>query len=202
MSIAHILLAAGASTRMRGRDKLMEPVRGHPLIRDRLSILYEPGHGSTDVLVVVPSNKPDRIDAIADMRAKIVINEDADTGMASSIKAALEALPDGSKAALFLPADMPDITANDIDMLRQAHIRNPRAIIRAATADKQPGNPVIFPEAYFQKLMQLQGDQSGRDVIKAHAGHVQLVPLQGTRAATDLDTPQDWADWRAANPSL
>jgi molybdenum cofactor cytidylyltransferase len=26
---------------------------------------------------------------------------------------------------------------------------------------------------------------------------VHLVPLKGDRALVDLDTPEDWADWRA-----
>ncbi len=33
LSLPILILAAGASTRMRGRDKLMEPVEGRPLIR-------------------------------------------------------------------------------------------------------------------------------------------------------------------------
>ena len=36
-SVAILIPAAGASSRMRGRDKLLEPVRGQPLLRDRLS---------------------------------------------------------------------------------------------------------------------------------------------------------------------
>jgi len=187
---------------MRGTDKLMQPVRGMPLIRDRLLALFEPGHGSSDVIAVLSADRPLRRDAIEDCRARIVINEDAATGMASSIKAGLGAVPKWSRAALFMPADMPDITPQDIETLRQAHQKNPRAIIRAASHDMQPGNPVIFPRAYFAQLLALTDDQSGRDVVKAHAAQVQLVPLPGQRARLDLDTPEAWEAWRAENPLL
>lgn len=180
----------------------MEPVRGQPLILDRLNILFEARHERTDVLIVLPPDNPKRVSAVMESRATVVINPSAKTGMASSINAALARVPKWSTSVLFLPADMPDITANDIDRLRQAHKRNPRAIIRAATSDNRPGNPVIFPRPYFSQLMKLEGDQSGRDVIRANAENVDLVPLKTDRATTDLDTPEAWAAWRAANPLL
>ena len=202
MSVTYILLAAGASSRMRGTDKLMESVRGQPLILDRLQALRPAGHGTADLIVVLRPDRPERLAALAEQKVRIVENSQADSGLGSSVKAAVTAAPLHSKAALFLPADMPDITRDDIGLLVQAHQRNPSAIIRAATQDGRPGNPVIFPSAFFKALAALSGDQGGRGIMKANAGMVELVPLAGDRAATDLDTPEDWAKWRAKNPSL
>ena len=187
---------------MRGTDKLMQPVRSMPLIRDRLLTLSDPGHASSEVIVVLAGQRPERRAAIEDCGATIVINADAATGMASSIKAGLGAVSERSHAALFMPADMPDITPQDIETLRQANHENPRAIIRAASEDMIPGNPVIFPRAFFAELLALTEDQSGRDVVKAHAEQVQLVPLPGQHARLDLDTPEAWEAWRAENPLL
>jgi molybdenum cofactor cytidylyltransferase len=43
----------------------------------------------------------------------------------------------------------------------------------------------------------LTGDTGAREVLKRHSDRVHLVPLKGDRALTDLDTPEDWAAWRA-----
>lgn len=40
----------------------------------------------------------------------------------------------------------------------------------------------------------MSGDSGGRDILKREV--VRLVALPGRRALTDLDTPEDFADWR------
>lgn len=185
---------------MRGRDKLMEMVRGQPLICDRVRVFGDTA--PTDVIVVVPPDRPERIAALIGTPAIIAINDHAATGMASSIKVGLSSVPPDTDAALFLPCDMPEIEARDIERLTDAAIQSPDAIIRAATHDLQPGNPVIFPRAYFPALMALKGDQSGRDVLKLHQSRTQLVALKGQRARIDLDTPEAWSNWRARNLEL
>ncbi len=192
------MLAAGASSRMGGRDKLMERVNGVPLIVNRWDVLAECGHGSSERIVVLPCDRPERVEAMEKLQANIVFNPEAATGLSSSIKAAVAAVPSWCRAALFLPADMPEVTRSDIDALRQAHMVNPVAIIRAADPSGRPGNPVLFPRAYFEELMQLTGDEGGKPVIARHIHNVELVTLPGTHATLDLDTPKDWQEWRAA----
>ena len=53
------------------------------------------------------------------------------------------------------------------------------------------------PAALFDQLKHLRGDDGGRAVVRAAADRMQLVPLPGQRARRDLDTPEDWAAWRA-----
>jgi CTP:molybdopterin cytidylyltransferase MocA len=43
----------------------------------------------------------------------------------------------------------------------------------------------------------LQGDDGGRAIMIAHRDQTHLVPLPGDHATRDLDTPEDWAAWRA-----
>ncbi len=185
------MLAAGASTRMRGVDKLTKPLRGQPLLRDRVMMLTQ--SQVSRVLVVVPTEAPARREALAGLDVQTVLNADAASGMASSIKAGIRAVPPDCDAALIMPADMPDIEATDIDALCAAFIKNPGQILRAA-AGETPGSPVIFPRAHFKDLLRLDGDQSGRAVLKT-ASNVILHPLKGDRATFDLDTPEAWALW-------
>mgnify|MGYP006184317219 CR=1 FL=1 len=41
-------------------------------------------------------------------------------------------------------------------------------------------------------------DEGARSVLVRHRARLRLVPLPGHHATTDLDTPEDWAAWRAA----
>ncbi|UWQ48235.1 nucleotidyltransferase family protein [Leisingera caerulea] len=188
-AIAILLLAAGASSRMQGRDKLMEEVEGQPLLtlmcrRATLSGL--------PVFVTLPSLSHPRADATGD--ATQVPVPDAAEGMAASIRRGTAALPAETEAVMILPADMPEITAQDILHLA-AHYRGPDSpILRATAEDGTPGHPVLFPRRCFAALKSVRGDQGARSILKAET--VQPVPLPRRHALTDLDTPEDWADWR------
>lgn len=167
-----------------------------PLLLDRWHCLANTCEQSVR-LVVLSADRPDRIALMESAKADIVLNPHAADGMASSIKAGLGAVPERCEAALFLPADMPEVTQDDLTLIRKAHASAPQNIIRAATPDGTPGNPVLFPRRFFNELTAISGDEGGRRVIKRHAGQVELVALPDDHASLDLDTPEDWDNWRA-----
>ena len=68
-------------------------------------------------------------------------------------------------------------------------------IVRATAMDGRAGHPVVFPARCLAEMAALQGDEGARAVLAAH--EVAHVALPGRRAVTDLDTPEDWAAWRA-----
>ncbi|MDA8747295.1 nucleotidyltransferase family protein [Litoreibacter sp.] len=195
MSICAILLAAGASSRMRGLDKLMQQVRGTSLLRDRAQMLR--ASVVDQLIIVLPDGLPDRHDALAGLDLHCVINSQAQTGMASSIQTGLRALPRTCDAALIMPADLPDLTLSDINTMLEHFAAEPDMIHRGVAQSGQPGSPVIFPRAYFAALNQLSGDESGRAVLAMHKDKIRAHALPDTHATLDLDTPEDWAAWRA-----
>jgi CTP:molybdopterin cytidylyltransferase MocA len=69
-------------------------------------------------------------------------------------------------------------------------------IFRACDADGTPGHPVILPARLLPDLAQITGDTGARDLLRTHPETP--VPLPRQHATTDLDTPEAWAAWRAA----
>ncbi|TNF57528.1 MAG: nucleotidyltransferase family protein, partial [Rhodobacteraceae bacterium] len=63
MEIPILILGAGASSRMEGLDKLLQPVDGLPLIRRQAEIALRAGIGP--VLVALPPAPHPRHDALA-----------------------------------------------------------------------------------------------------------------------------------------
>jgi CTP:molybdopterin cytidylyltransferase MocA len=195
---AILLPAAGASSRMKGRDKLLEDCDGEPLLRRIAKRALATG---SQVFVTLPDHgefADARRAALVDLGVTIIPVPDPQTGMAASFRAVAPYLEKVYKGLLIALPDMPEITGQDMALLLSAHAMFPDApILRAATKSGKAGHPVLLPEWCFSELSSLTGDQGPRDILKKHEAKLAMIPLADERAVLDLDTPQDWAKWRA-----
>ena len=197
---AILILAAGASSRMRGGDKLLERVAGHPLLRVMLERAVTAADGP--VLCTLPAPDHPRAACLEGLAVQAVLVPDSAAGMSASIRAGVTAVPQDCSAVMVLPADMPEVTADDIALMLSEHAAQPGVILRAMDRDGVPGHPVIFPADLFPALRAVDGDRGARDVLQVHADRIRRVALPDHHATTDLDTPEAWADWRARCSSL
>lgn len=192
---AILILAAGAASRMRGGDKLLEEVAGQPLLRVMLTRALAAASGP--VLCTLPCADHPRMACLAGLDVMPVLVPDAAEGMGASIRAGTLALPPDCAAVMILPADLPDLDSDDLRRMVAAHAAAPQAILRAVDSDGQHGHPVVLPAALFDALQGCQGDSGARDLLRAHSDRIITIPLPAHHATTDLDTPEDWAAWRA-----
>ena len=193
-SCAILIPAAGASLRMRGTDKLLEPVQAEAILRRVCRLALQSG---AQVAVTLPDRGPlaeARRGALAGLAATLLSVENAKEGMAASLRAGARHFTEAAGMMVLLP-DMPDIDAADIDAVMAAFACDTDQPIRAASVSLAPGHPVIFPRRLIPKLADLRGDRGALSVLAGET--VRLLPLAGNRALTDLDTPGDWARWRA-----
>lgn len=186
-----LILAAGASSRMEGRDKLTLPIDGVPMLA---TMILRAERTRAPVLVALPPDKPARAAIVADCDAAPVTVRDAHLGMGASIATGTALRPRQATALMILPADMPGLSTDDLIAMKDAWAAAPaNAILRGTGADGAPGHPVIFPAACFNALESLTGDQGARAVIAGHDGPVLDIPLPGDHAQLDIDTPEEWS---------
>lgn len=192
-----ILLAAGQSQRMRGADKLLEDVGGVPLLRRQAELACAVTTGP--VLVALPPPPHPRYQCLDALAVNRVPVPDAAEGMNASLRTAFAALPPRAPVAMLLLGDLPELTEDDLNTVFQAVDMDTETLIwRGATTDGQPGHPIVFAASLFPAFAELTGDGGGREIVARAADKVTLVPLPGQRARRDLDTPEEWAAWRAA----
>ncbi|MDP2739801.1 MAG: nucleotidyltransferase family protein [Pseudorhodobacter sp.] len=189
-----LILAAGAATRMRGADKMLERVDGVAQIRRITAAALATG---CRVAIALPPDRPDRAAAVEGLPVIGVIVKDAQDGMAASIRAGLAALP-ANAALMILLADLPELTHDDLNTVLRAQAETPELIIRACSAAGIPGHPVCFPPMLRAELASLRGDMGARALLARHKTRCRTVALPANHAITDLDTPEDWAAWRAS----
>lgn len=190
-----LLLAAGSSSRMGGRDKLMIEVDGEPLLRRSAQRARATGQ---PVIVALPPAPHPRHEALAGLAVTKVPVPDAGEGMNASLRAALARVPGRARAVMILLADLPELTTADLETVLKAVESHPdRLIWRGTTSDGKPGHPVVFARDLWPELAALGGDGGAGEVVRRHAGQVEPVPLPGRHARLDLDTPEAWAEWLA-----
>jgi molybdenum cofactor cytidylyltransferase len=180
--IAAIVLAAGLSRRM-GANKLLATVDGVAMVRRVAQAAI--GSHATPVVVVTGHGSEGVALALAGLDVRLVVNPEYAEGLSTSLRAGLGALPASAEGAVILLGDMPYITAAAVDALIAAF--RPGGIVVATSAGRR-GNPVVWPRALFDALMQVRGDAGGRAVVDANSAAVIPVEL-GAVAAADIDDP-------------
>ena len=181
-----VLLAAGQSRRMGPQNKLLADFEGTPLVRRTAERLLESRAAGT---VAVFGHEREAVsNALSGLDLRTVYNAEFATGLASSLKAGIRALPPSADGALVALADMPGVTSADLDRLIEAFSASGgRAIVRATHNGKR-GNPVILPRALFAEVEKLEGDTGARQIVESA---VDVVDVElGAAASLDVDTPE------------
>lgn len=150
------------------------------------------------MVVVLGPNRAEMEAALAGSAARLVENPDHESGMASSVRAGLNALSPDVEAVVVMLGDQPFQDSIVIDRLVDTYRSSGRPIVVPVYAG-QRGNPVLFDRSVFSELAAQAGDQGGREVIARDAGRVATVEFESALPHTDLDT---WDDYLAARTAL
>lgn len=188
--VGAVILAAGASSRM-GRPKQTLQYRGESLLRR--AALAALGAGCCPVIVVTGANAELSRREMAGLDVREVLNPRWETGMASSVRAGVEALVGAAAeagAAVLLLCDQPHVTAAVISELIAAHRATERLVVASAYGGSF-GVPALFGRALFVELAQLEGAAGAKQVIKRYAAEAHFIPFPG--GEVDVDTPDDFS---------
>lgn len=186
-SVAAVILAAGAASRF-GAAKLAEPLHGRPVIAHVVDAARRAGLG--DVCVVVGHHRAEVERALASAgTVRIIVNEEPDAGLSSSLQCALRALAESeqpSTAAVLLLGDEPTVSPRAI---RQVALAAAAGSLVRARYDAGDGHPVGLPRSRWERAMlEVHGDR-GLGPYLSRSG-VRPVPVPGPRPM-DIDDPGD-----------
>lgn len=199
MTVATIILAAGSSSRL-GEPKQLLTSNGKTLVRQITETALSLKAGP--VLVVLGANQALIQTELADLSIQRVENPAWQEGMASSLQAGLNGLPDTPiDSFLVLLTDQPFVTLTLLQELIDTRQKTNRGIVACQYGETDfLGVPALFATRYREAFMQLSGDVGARKLIKQHADDCVAVPFP--LATVDLDTKQDVENWQSSRSSL
>ena len=137
------ILAAGASSRMRGGDKLLEMVQGEPMLRRQARLALQTG---APVIVTLPTDRPDRNLALAGLDVQVIGVPDAEMG--EQVKAVVQ-LRDGIAPTDALARELIDFCRERI-----AHFKCPRSVDFSAQLPRSAAGKLMKRElkAKYQRM--------------------------------------------------
>jgi molybdenum cofactor cytidylyltransferase len=178
MSVAAVVLAAGASTRL-GEMKQLVFLGDETLLERAVRVAREAE--CSPVVVVLGAGCAQVVGNSLLGDAVQVINDKWEEGMASSIRLGVNSLGFASKevdGVVVMTCDQPAVTA--------AHLRGLMgAEMKASRYAGRNGVPAFFPREDFGRLLELTGDVGARELLRG----APFVELAG--GELDVDTPED-----------
>jgi len=203
MSVAAVVLAAGAASRFKG-VKLLAPLEGRPILMHVVEAARAPGLAPI-VVVTPPSGELDDLD-LGDVRR--VANPTPQEGLSSSVRIGLRELEgdDTVTAAVILPGDQPRVRLDVIRELVEASTAASAPLLIAPRYDSdQAPNPILAQRKAWRLADDLVGDRGFGPLLTDRPDLVQRIPVRGGNP--DVDTRADlvrlheeaWADRVRAN---
>lgn len=182
-----VVLAAGAGTRF-GGNKLNALVRNRPLHEHTLERVM--AFGAFPAYIVTGSEE---IAAAAEKRGITPVwNHEPEKGISRSLRLGLEhalGCHPGLKGILFSVCDQPGLETSTIQRIFNTGMLHPGSIVCAGNG-RRTGNPVLWDRKYFQELLDLTGDEGGRQVMRRHEDCLRIVQAD-PEELKDIDRKED-----------
>jgi molybdenum cofactor cytidylyltransferase len=179
-----VILAAGQSKRL-GRPKQLVHYQGDTLLNNTIKIAFEV---SQNVIVVLGANHEIISKELLPIPELTILTNDIwVTGMASSIKLAVEFLKK-QEAILFILCDQPFLNAKILLKMIKEYKKTNLAIVACEYAG-QLGVPILFNSQLFNELQLLSGESGAKSIIKNYKSSIAKVAF--SKGEIDIDTETD-----------
>jgi molybdenum cofactor cytidylyltransferase len=185
--IPAILLAAGKSERM-GRLKQLIEFGGKSFVRHSVDNLV--GSGIEQVIVVTGHQQHAVREALSSCPVRIVHNPRYQTGMSTSIKAGIDALPSGCDAFLVALADQPLVDSATISKLVAEYTRR-RPLVLVPTFSGRKGHPIIISTELTAEILAMDDEIGLKQILDRHKSSILPLAVDTDSVLVDFDYPGD-----------
>lgn len=184
-----LVLAAGEGRRLGLGAKALLARGGVSLVARAVGALH--AGGCAPVLVVVGAQAEEVAAEVAAAGGEVVLNPDWASGLASSFRHGVAALPGDAARVVVTLVDQPGVGAEVVAHLLERH--RPGLITAASYGDADGArHPMVFDAALTHEAAALaEGDRGAREFLRRHPELLDLVDCTAFGSAADVDTPED-----------
>lgn len=193
MKVTAIVLASGFSKRFNG-NKLLTFYQGKPLVMHIIDKVLKQSFYE----MIVVSQYDEVLNLVEESTVsrgaiKTIKNNHPEAGVSRSIRLGIKA-SESCDAYMFFVGDAPLIKEDTIRKMIKMYetLERREEAILCPYYKGERGNPVIFAKAYKEELLQLKGDEGGKQIIRKHPENIVKYEVSHEKELFDIDTQQDF----------
>lgn len=190
--VAALILAAGQSRRMGPQNKLLVEIDGIPMVRRVAEAVLA---STARPVLAVLGHQASRVQAaLAGLDVAVVENPDYASGLSSSLRRGIQALPEEVDGVAVCLGDMPRVSPKEIDRLIAGFDPTAGRALCVPTYEGKRGNPVVIARRFFAEIQDIAGDVGARQLMGAYPDLTHEVAMPADGVLVDIDTPQALAE--------
>lgn len=187
MELTSLVLMAGFSRRM-GRPKQHVELRGKTFLTHIIEKLLNSSQNIKQMYFVGQQNDSFGMDIVKKYKGFWVTNPKPENGPLSSIRLALEKIPESS-AILLWPTDHPMIDEKTVKDLIAAWMKEPD-LITLPSDGKRRGHPSIFPAWCRRYFYEIDLNEGARGIMRLFPDRINHVLVGDPWITKNINTPE------------
>ncbi|MFT6897937.1 MAG: molybdenum cofactor cytidylyltransferase [Paraglaciecola sp.] len=198
--VSAVLLAAGVSSRMGEINKLELMVDGIPLLRRTAEMLL--ASDVKEIVVVLGYEAQKTRSMLQGLPVRFTTNDAYSEGQMTSVYTGLLSIAQDCDGVMICLSDQPLLQAADINVLIDAFGKRSHGSILVPTFEGQRGNPIIFDFRHRQEILNGKRNFGCKKLIEKNAQEVCSFEMKNNHVVLDLDTPEQYAAFKAQSINL
>jgi molybdenum cofactor cytidylyltransferase len=191
-SLAGVILAAGASTRM-GQDKALLQYGGRTFLAGTIQLLQS----ACDFVVVVAGRNIDALRPVVYQNsAYLVLNPQPELGQFSSLRLGLQAVLDrGRDAACVALVDRPPAKPTTVQTLEEHFLSSSPEAVWAVVPqfDAKHGHPVFFAREMIELFLRAGPSANAREIEHQQQSRIKYIDVDDPSVVLNINTPEDYS---------
>ncbi len=187
--IGAVVLAAGQSRRAGISKLLVEGKDGLPMFMHAVNAAV--ASNAKPVFVITGHRHEEVEEWLQKLDVNVIYNPAYETGVRTSIQLGLKAMPSSCDGAILLPADMPNITATEINkLINKTDFSQPK-FLSFLTHKGVKSNPILWSKSLYDKADLIPENAAFRVVFAEHSDYSRNVEIKDAAVLQDLNFPNE-----------
>ena len=188
-SVGIVVLAAGQGRRSGASKLLVEDETGNPLFIYAVNAAI--ASEAKPVFVIIGHRNEEMEEHLEKLDVNVLYNPSFASGVKTSINLGLKSIPSSCDGAILLPADMPNITASDINKLINKFDKNQEKQVCLLANRGIKSNPILWSRSLYDRADIVPENSHLRAVFVEHADYTNVVEIRDKKKLLDVNFPND-----------
>ncbi len=183
--VAVVILAAGQGSRSGGGKLLSVNTKDEPLFIHAVKAAI--ASNARPVFVVIGHRAEEMEEYLSRYDINVLYNPSYSSGIRTSIDMGLKSVPSSCDGAILLPADMPNITGDDINKMISSFDKTQEKQICLFAHKGMRSNPILWSRSLYSKADIVPENSHTRITLAEHYDYIKTINIKDADKLKDIN---------------